>query len=458
MGIASIGVALLAGALAGPDEPDAPDPDTLVRQLGSASYSVRQEAAALLEVLGRPALAALTRAREADDPEVRARASALAEAIQKRVLIDATSVTLDFTDASLAEIARVLGDRAGMPILLVPDNQPIWQTQRATLLSESPVPFWSALDRLCAAADLQVQASPSGAFGASATSLGSIRLVQGRLAPLPTSDQGPFRTTLTKVQHHREIDFVRPLPPKLPQAEPGAIPEPTVIDQFQFSIQVLAEPRLLLSQSGPLQVLQATDDRGRSLAPSDANLNILPGNPYFGMTTPMNGLQIAASLTSPAPGTQTLRVLRGIVPVSVATPTPDPLVVPLLDAPGKTYQAEGIELSIDAVQFDPNVQRRTIDLTLKTDRPGLPDDDDPFSLSNARSPYTIQTRFDVVDAQGRPYRLVPSRSEVTDPQTIRLTLALMPLGDLGEPVEIRYYDLVTTRTEIQFEFRDVPVP
>lgn len=446
--------ALIVAAPARPDE----SPDDLVQRLASAVYSEREGAAHALDEMGRKALPALFRARSADDPEVRARSAALASSIQKRVLVEPTLVTLDFQDRPLAEIARSLGERSGMAILLVPDNQPLWNSTRLTLVSDGPIPFWTALDRLCQAARLQVQPSPAPTFGGAAGMVGSLRLVQGETAPSPTADDGPFRTILTGLQHHRDLTFARPI--RLDAAGP-AKPNTFVgqiSDQFQFSIQIAAEPRLLVSQNGILQIVQAIDEKGRSLAPAEVPNLGLRNNGYFGATAPMTGLQIQASLTPPPLGTQTLRLLRGSVPVSVATPKPDPLVIKLADATGKSFQSEDSSLTIDGVQFDPNAQRRTIDLTLKTNGTDGPELEDPFNIGGARSPYVLQTRFDVVDAQGRSFRLLPSRSNVVDAQTVQLTLALMPMGELGEPVELRFFDLVSTQTEIEFEFRDIPIP
>jgi hypothetical protein len=432
-------------------------PEALIPKLGSAIYSEREGAARALDAMGRKALPALFRAKDAEDPEVRARSAALASIIQRRVLIEPTTLSLDYTDQSIAQIAASLGERSGMAILLVPDNQPLWGSTKVTLKSQGPVHFWTALDLLCDQAKLQVQPSPAPTFAGAAGLVGSIRLVQGQASPVPTSDHGPFRTTLVSIQRHRDLTFQRATPDRDPLKR-DAKPQTQITDLFQFSIQVVTEPRLLVSQNGMLQLELATDEKGRSLVPADAQNLGLRNNPYFGMTAPMNGLQIQASLTPPAVGTTSLRILRGTIPVSVATPKPEALVVKLAEATGKTFRSEDAALTIEAVQFDANAQRRTIDLTLKSNQPEAPESEDPFSLGNSRSPYVLQTRFDVVDAQGRSYRLLPSRSNVLDPQTIQLTLALMPMGEAGEPVELRYYDLVSAHTEVVFEFRDLPVP
>ena len=46
----------------------------------------------------------------------------------------------------------------------------------------------------------------------------------------------------------------------------------TVTEQFYAQVQVSAEPRLSLSQHGPLRIVEAVDDRGQSLLPAGCQL------------------------------------------------------------------------------------------------------------------------------------------------------------------------------------------
>ena len=55
------------------------EPTALVVELGSARYASREAAAQALERIGGPALAALRSARDSQDPEVRTRATLLAQ-------------------------------------------------------------------------------------------------------------------------------------------------------------------------------------------------------------------------------------------------------------------------------------------------------------------------------------------------------------------------------------------
>ncbi len=44
---------------------------------------------------------------------------------------------------------RFISTRSGMPLVLDPDENDRWSSARITLAAEKPVPFWTAVDRLC---------------------------------------------------------------------------------------------------------------------------------------------------------------------------------------------------------------------------------------------------------------------------------------------------------------------
>src|SRR5262245_41518711 len=109
------------------------DAKTLVEQLGAPRYADRAAAAERLRTLGRESLAPLRAAREAQDPEVRARALALLEEIEASLMVEPTRVRLDFRDRPIAEVARNLSEQSGITINLIPDNNPNWASRRITL-------------------------------------------------------------------------------------------------------------------------------------------------------------------------------------------------------------------------------------------------------------------------------------------------------------------------------------
>jgi hypothetical protein len=450
---------LIFCALGPPPAQDRP-PEELVRQLGSRVFAEREEAARALEALGRKALPTLAAASESEDAEVRARATVLLSTIQKRLLVEATTVRLEYSDRPVAEVAREIGGQAGFQVLLLPENQPMWQGRRISLVRAEPVPFWEALDALTELTQTQVQPAQPANLAAPGGLLPTLRLLPGAAPVYPTSDFGPFRCTLNSLHHHQDLTFQRsPVAISQPgQPAPPRVLNPQVNDQFYLALQIQAEPRLLINQSGPLRILEAIDDQGRSLAPSEANGGALRGNPYFGAGGPMSMIQFQATLLPPGDGKSRLRRFRGVVPLSVAALRPDPLTIPLADAAGKTFQSETTALTIDALKLADEDQTKSIDITLKSPGAAEGGDEDPFQVVGPRSMSALQVRFELINAQGLPVRFLIGRSQTIDGQTVQLSLTIPPISRGGTPVELRFRDIVATTTEVEFNFNDVPLP
>ena len=249
------------------------DPTNLVDQLGSARYADREAAAKALEQLGREAVPALQLGRGSRDLEVRSRAESILRRIEGSLLTQPTMVRLDFSDAPLPEVVSALAQRTGMRIALFPENLPRWKTMRVNLREPEAMPFWKAIDRLCQATSLHGDLE---LHGLTARNEPTLALGDRNVRPLlPTSDHGPFRVSLVGLDYQRHVGFavVASRPPRNPagppvgeQADLGPPrPRPVTSVQCTLQLQVTAEPRLGLSQSGPLQIKEAVDDRGNSL-------------------------------------------------------------------------------------------------------------------------------------------------------------------------------------------------
>src|SRR5205823_1513417 len=125
-----------------------------------------------------------------------------------------------------------------------------------------------------------------------------------------------------------------------------------------------------LSQNGPLQVLEAVDNRGNSLAtPSSGRpiYNRFAG--YFGVT---NGsvLQLQVQLQRPAVVGESIKKLRGVIPLAVSSRRPDPLVVPLTQGTGKRFENPDVELTLHDIRTAPNTHQTLIELSVKPNERG----------------------------------------------------------------------------------------
>ena len=446
------------------------DPSALVTRLGSPKYVDREAAAADLERLGRRAIPALRSARDARDIEIRTRASALIGKIEGALLTTPTMVTLDFEDQALPEVVKALSEQAGIKVGLIPENSPNWPNRRVTLREPVPIPFWKAMDRLCESARLQsnfgVQGLPSSREPVFPLFDGGPRMLG------PTSDSGPFRTSLLSLHYQRDVTFTQGVsmvprrnavpPPPMPPGMVHSLPQstgPAVSEQFYAQIQVAAEPRLSLSQHGPLKILEAVDDRGQSLLPESGDGPVTQRfSGYFGVTSG-SALQLQAPLRRPDQPGQSIQRLRGTLPILVSTRKPDPLVVPLQGGAGtgKTYINDDVSLNVVDVRVNPANNQTMIDLVVRSGAhpgPGFapPGDNGPEMM--IQRPDLHQQQIEVVDSQGRVMAWYHSSF---DTEGSRMTLTLTP-HDQAAPAELHYFGLARAATEVSFEFSNVPMP
>jgi len=436
----------------------------LLEQLGAARYADREAAARALEQLGREAIPVLQNGRDARDMEIRTRAAALLEKIEGSLLTRPTMVRLNFKDASLADVVRALGQQTGMKISLFPENLPRWKQERLSLQEAEPLPFWKAVDRLCAATSLQIDLELRGF---SMHNQPTLALTDRITRPVhPISDHGPFRVSLVGLEFQRHVGFAVVMPRV--RANPGqaerpaaqkdlAPPQPRPVTSVQCSVQfqVTAEPRLSVSQTGALQILEARDDQGNSLRMDNPGAPVLTGNADYLGGPCSSVVHVRAPLNRPENPGRTIKVLRGSVPLRITARQPDPLVVPLATATGKAFDSSDLHVLVHEVRFDPNTHQRQIELTVRVTRSGgLPaaDDESVADLGSRFDPHL--QNIEIIDTGGH---VVPWFQTSIDMESSRITLSLAGPAS-AEPKELRYYRLSESAVNVPFSFSDVPMP
>ena len=420
--------AIIAAAAFG----DEPGPAELVRLLGSADRVEREEAARTLEELGDAALPALHPAERAGPGDVRSRAASLARLIEGRRLDRPSLVAVDFEGQPLDEAIRTLATRSGTTIQL-DDGDDAARTRRPIVArARSPIPFWEALDLIGRAG--QVRHNP-GAGVWDRTRVPVLHLVDGE-PPSRTCYQGPFRVHLLGLHRRRDLDLGR---------SPGREPSPRGV--LYVDVQAFAEPGRFLDFDG-LPRIEAADDRGRPLPspPADAewprpqatSWNVPGAIGFFQWRLPL-GLPDAQAM-------KTLRRLRGTLPVIVSATRPDPLVITLDGAPGKSYRHEETTLRFRIIQD--SAKRMRIEVILTRDPSPTPSRDD-------RAQSALRHRFGFEDRDGQPLSWLPLVENVGPGKETHIQ---MMISEGERPVRLRFHGLVWSATEIPFEFADVPLP
>lgn len=436
------GRVVLAAALAAATA-RAEDLDTLVKRLGAGGFAERQAAAEAIEALGDRALPALREARESPDPEIQARASALIDRIEAAGVGRPTRVSLDFDDRPLSEVAAELGDRSGIPVFLATEPDAGLALRPITLREPEPVPFWAAVERLGDLASLRSELRPVPVAGDVAFGVA----LEGPVARrAPTSTHGPYRVKLLGLSLHHDLELDTP--------EEGA-PDaggPTLSGRLQVS----AEPRLILGTAGPVRLLEAVDDGGRSLLPpappDEAGIEEPPeGAEYTGGPE----LVLPFPLRHPGGGPGgAIRRLRGTVRVAVAARKPGPVTVSLDGATGRTFAGDELTLTVRRLEPTEDGMATALELGL---RPHPGSSRRPEDLAASPASALLEQQVEIVDRNGQDVFAMLTRSEVADGE-LRLGLTLLPGEGVGLPHRLTFHSLARTTAEVPFAFEDVPLP
>lgn len=437
----------------------AASPLDLVPRLGAPRYADREKATTTLERLGRRALPALRSARELKDPEIRSRAAALVTRIEGAMLTQPTSISLQFQNAPLADVVKSVGEQSGVKLALVPESAPNWVSRRVTLHESGSLPFWKAIDRLCDAAHLQYH------HGMNATQVGREPVFPlfegGSRQTFPVSDSGPFRVSIVGLHYQRDVSF--PPAPQTARNGPapaqGAKPNAVFNEQFYAQIQVAGEPRLALSQSGALRISEALDDKGQHLVNPAAAASPIShrASGYFGFTTG-SVIQLQAAMNRPARPGATIRRMKGVVPVLVSTRKPNPLIVDLASATGRTYHNDDVALTVHEIRTEANQRPPRIEVTIKASAGGngeAPSGGMPPGEVDFVRPDSFQQQIEVSDDQGRA---IPWYQTSFDGEAGRITLTLTTPDHAGPAARVRFFSLIRATTDVGFEFHDVPLP
>ncbi len=468
MSSAALLLLLGLGQLPGSPSSALPDPAALVLELGAPRFAERQAASEALERLGASSLPSLRLALDSRDMEVKTRARSLLLKIETALLTQPTSVRMKFDGQALSEVVESLSQQTGFKIALYPQNLPRWRNQRVTLRSPQLLTFWKAVDELCDAASLQYNPNMQGFAGHQdqvfALTEGVIRTVT------PVFDEGPFRVRLLGLDYHRNVSYMPgggdlaqvPQPPRPaarggPPRVPGAAGRPNPITNEQFTAQLLvtAEPRLSLAPRGEIRLIDAADDRGNSLVPTGRRGQSLNYTGYFGAPHgPV--MESHAQLKRPIDPGETIKKLRGTIPVTVSARRANPLLVPLEKSIGKTFQNADVQLTVHSIRTMPDARHTILELSIRPNRadPLAGGDQEGYSSIFQRA-QNQQLQLDVLDSRDQ---LMSWFQTSPDNENPHITITLTSPIQTAPPKLLRYYSVTRNDVDIPFEFAGMPMP
>ncbi len=431
----ALGVCLEGAALArgeGTAAPAAaPTVERLIEQLGSPDFKLRETAGKALAARGADALPALKKATGHPDPEVRQRLANLIAETERAVLLAPKRVTLHLDGVPLRDAVAELARESGYRI----EIQGGGGVQPAIHLMVENVPFWEAFDKLCAQGGLVLQQHYDASMGL---------VLYNQNAVVPFVDyRGPFRLSAAGFSYNRSVNFAT-----LPRAGLGTSQRS---EQLSFSFNVVAEPRLPLLGLGAPKVTFAVDELDQSMVPSPLGRVGYESHygGYYGYRTSV--LQTQVQLAGTGGTARTVKLLRGTVPVTLlAEQRPEIVVEDVLKVKNKKFEGKDVALDIEEVKEAPG---KTVQVML-TARRGGKDNQNDYTWMNS-----LQQRVELADAKGNKYQSHGFNWNNGTPTSVQGTFIFGdPSGKAGKPTKLTYYGWVTVQHQVEFEFRDLPLP
>jgi hypothetical protein len=433
----ALGVCLVLTPSARPDSPPAPaavgtvvTAEKLVEQLGSTDFKTREAAAKALAARGADALQALKKSANNQDAEIRQRLANLIAEIERTLLLTPKRITLNLDGVPLRTAVAELAKISGYKI----EVQGMATLQPLVNLNVTDMPFWEVFDKLCAQGGLVLQQHYDANQGL---------VLYGQNAIVPFVDyRGPFRISAAGFNYHKSLSFATQ--PRT-AVGPGQRTE-----QLTFSFNVVGEPRLPLLGLGQPKLTVAVDDQEQSLIPSPLNGRTYESSygGYYGYRTTVLFSQV--QLSGPSAGARAVKLIRGTVPVTIlAEQRPEIVVEKILEVKNKKFEGKEVSLEIEAVK-EANQQ---VQVMLTARRAGK-DNQYDYTWTNS-----LNQRVELTDAKGNKFQSNGFNWNNGTPTSVQGTFMFSdPSGKLGKPAKLTYYGWVTAQHQVEFEFRDLPLP
>ncbi len=399
----------------------------------------------------------LDEAAKHPDATVRKRVKEVQDRIAVAEAVAPRRLSLKFKDVPIADALKALGEQAGMQLVYVSSPSPNVTPPKTVTLELDGVTFLEALDRLCQSAGLNFVPNASRQW----------QLFDGKPSPREMAAfSGPFHMLATNLQFSRSLAL---------QGKEQAS------ESLHLQLLLVSELRPALVGSGQPRVVEARDAAGRSLL-LDPQAPAPPTGDFF---SPVGFNPTRTVLLQPPPVRGgTLKHLKVALPIEVMARRRDALTVPDFGkAGGKTFAGDdGVRLTVQSVnvfgvnyvqvQFAVSApEGRTLDpngLGLRLiDAKGGEHQTSFFNIQPfARNVRQLEAE-DLLWLTGSPQRgfpaqlpwaaLAPGGRKLDRRQWIG-NAQFFTQQPTGTPAKLTLFRFERLRTELSFEFRDLPLP
>jgi hypothetical protein len=403
-------------------------PRQLIEQLSASDYKVREAAAKALEAAGEAVLPTLRQAQPHNDPEVRKRLTQLIARLERQFLLAPRLVTIKADQTQVGQVFADLARQTGYQLNCTQGNANV------VTVNADNVPFWEAVDQVCRQTGLGLQS-----YGNEGDGLTFQRL--GQFSP-HVFYTGQFRVSAAGFHLSRSLDLaVRQ------QFNPA---NPARSETLTLTFQVVGEPKAPLMSLGQPRLTLAEDDLGKSLVPPQARVYESSYHDYS--YSPRNAVrQTQVQLHGPGQA-QSLRHVKGTVPVTfLAEKRPELTIDDILNVKEKKFDGSQISFEIDDVKELPGRQVAIHATVRRNAAEGQHD----YSWTNS-----LAQRIELVDDKGQKFTSEGFNWDSGSPTSVTGTFTFNDGGNakLGKAAKLIYYNWIMAQHDIDFEFKDLPLP
>jgi len=429
----TVGLALALTAATHAADPAPPTPEQLIEQLGHRDFKVREAAGKALATRGAEALAAMRKALGHPDPEIRQRIGQLVTDSERAVLLAPKRVSLACNQTPVKDALADLTKQTGYRIDMQGATAPALIT-----LDLANVTFWEALDKVCAQSGLVLQQHHDAQGGL---------LLYAQNAYTPYVDyRGPFRLAANSFHFNKSLTFAT-----LPRNQ---LTGSQRSEQLSFMFTVVAEPKLPLLGLGQAKLTLAVDDQDNSLLLPPVQHQVYEAyhGGYYGYRNLV--MQSQVQLTGAGPGARAVRHLRGSLPVTLlAEQKPEIVVEKITEVKGKKFEGNQVSLEIEDVKDGPG---KTYQVAMTARRAAKDANQYDYTWTNS-----LHQRVELCDEKGNKFASHGFNWGNQTPTSVQGTFMFGEPGNgtpIGKPAKLTYYGWVTMQHQVEFEFRDLPLP